>query len=275
MRFDGFRAARRSPTGSLRRSRVGRTRSAPRGRSARATGSASSCPATEWSPPRDRLVRLPRGRVQAPPIGARGCLSEDLRNELAAIAPRRDCDRLAELSGLFHSAGSLHLRGRGEVALHFDLGSPAAARRTFSLLRELGVTSEIRTYQRHAFGRETRYQLHVAGETGRFRCCTRRAWSAPVWRRSSGRRSALSAARAVAARTSAGPCSEAGACQGRARRTSRFGARPGRVRSSSPRSRGLPELSSASSTGGGIRWRTRKGWARSLMCLRLRARATR
>jgi DNA-binding protein WhiA len=91
-------------------------------------------------------------------------LSEDLRNELASIAPRRECDRLAELSGLAHTAGSLHLRGRGEIALHFDLASPAAARRAFSLLRELGVTSDIRTYQRHAFGRETRFQLHVVGE---------------------------------------------------------------------------------------------------------------
>lgn len=93
-------------------------------------------------------------------------LSEDLRNELAGIAPERDCDRLAELSGLAHTAGSLHLRGRGEIALHLDLASPAAARRAFSLLRELGVTSEIRTYQRRAFGRETRYQVHVDG-TGR------------------------------------------------------------------------------------------------------------
>jgi cell division protein WhiA len=91
-------------------------------------------------------------------------LSEDLRNELAGIAPRKACDRLAELSGLAHTAGSLHLRGRGEIALHLDLASPAAARRAFSLLRELGLTSEIRTYQRHAFARETRYQLHVAGE---------------------------------------------------------------------------------------------------------------
>jgi DNA-binding protein WhiA len=91
-------------------------------------------------------------------------LSEDLRNELATIAPRRDCDRLAELSGLAHTAGSLHLRGRGQIALHFDLASPAAARRAFRLLRELGIKSEIRTYQRHAFGRETRYQLHVQGE---------------------------------------------------------------------------------------------------------------
>jgi DNA-binding protein WhiA len=91
-------------------------------------------------------------------------LSEDLRNELAGIAPERDCDRLAELSGLAHTAGSLHLRGRGRIALHFDLVSPAAARRVFSLLRELAVSSEIRTYQRRAFGRETRYQLHVEGE---------------------------------------------------------------------------------------------------------------
>jgi DNA-binding protein WhiA len=91
-------------------------------------------------------------------------LSEDLRNELAAIAPRSDCDRLAELSGLFHSAGSIHFRGRGEVSLHVDVASSAVARRAFSLLRDFGVTSEIRTYQRRAFDRATRYQLHVEGD---------------------------------------------------------------------------------------------------------------
>ena len=50
-------------------------------------------------------------------------LSDDLREELAAIAPERDCDRLAELSGLFHVAGSAHLRGRGSVDVHLDLVS--------------------------------------------------------------------------------------------------------------------------------------------------------
>jgi DNA-binding protein WhiA len=92
-------------------------------------------------------------------------LSEDLRNELATIAPEADCDRLAELSGLFHVAGSVHLRGRGEVALHLDLVSSAVARRAFALLRAFEVESEIRTYRQHAFGRATRYQLHVAGST--------------------------------------------------------------------------------------------------------------
>jgi cell division protein WhiA len=91
-------------------------------------------------------------------------LSEEVRSELAAIAPRRQCDRLAELSGLFYSAGRIHLRGRGEVSLHLDLPSSGVARRAFSLLRGFGVAAEIRSYRRRAFGGETRYQLHVAGD---------------------------------------------------------------------------------------------------------------
>jgi DNA-binding protein WhiA len=91
-------------------------------------------------------------------------LSEDLRGELAAIAPRSDCDRLAELSGLFHAAGRVHLLGRGAVAVHLDVADSAVARRAFTLLRRFGVASEIRTYRRRAFERATRYQLHIAGD---------------------------------------------------------------------------------------------------------------
>ena len=91
-------------------------------------------------------------------------MSDDLRDELARIEPRNACDRLAELAGLFHSAGSVHLRGRGEVALHLEVGGSATARRAFSLLRSFGLESEIRTYRQRAFGRPTRYQLHVEGE---------------------------------------------------------------------------------------------------------------
>ncbi|HVM56758.1 MAG TPA: DNA-binding protein WhiA [Gaiellaceae bacterium] len=90
-------------------------------------------------------------------------MSDDLREELAAIAPDAECDRLAELSGLFHVAGSAHLRGRGVVDVHLDLASSAVARRAFALLRSLRVDSEIRTYRRAAFDRATRYQLRVEG----------------------------------------------------------------------------------------------------------------
>jgi DNA-binding protein WhiA len=87
-------------------------------------------------------------------------LSEDLRDELAQIAPLRRCCRHAELSALFHASGAWHLR-EGGVAVHLDLASSATARRAFALLRDLGVRSEIRTYRRQAFDRATRYQLHL------------------------------------------------------------------------------------------------------------------
>jgi DNA-binding protein WhiA len=89
--------------------------------------------------------------------------SEDIREELAQISPERDCDCLAEISALFHSAGSLHLRGGGDWALHLDVASGAVARRAFALLRATGIRSELRTYRRRAFDRATRYQVHVEG----------------------------------------------------------------------------------------------------------------
>ena len=91
-------------------------------------------------------------------------LSEDVRRELAAIEPQRDCDRLAELSGLFHTAGSLHLLAHGEFSVHLDVSESAVARRAFGLLRSFGVETEIRTYRRRAFDGATRYQLHVPGD---------------------------------------------------------------------------------------------------------------
>lgn len=95
--------------------------------------------------------------------------SDEIRQELARVAPTRRCDTLAELSALAHTAGSLHLRGHGEIALHLDLSSSAVARRAFRLLRELGVESEIRTYRQRAFGKPTRYQLHVEGSEAALR----------------------------------------------------------------------------------------------------------
>ncbi|MDX6514622.1 MAG: hypothetical protein QOH73_288, partial [Gaiellaceae bacterium] len=47
--------------------------------------------------------------------------------------------------------------------MHLDLGSPAGARRAFSLLRAFDVPCEVRTYRQHAFQQATRFQLHVPG----------------------------------------------------------------------------------------------------------------
>ncbi len=57
-------------------------------------------------------------RSKGPPDALRGRAIE-----LAAIAPVRRCDALAEISGLFHTAGSLHLLGHGELAFHLDVSA--------------------------------------------------------------------------------------------------------------------------------------------------------
>jgi DNA-binding protein WhiA len=95
--------------------------------------------------------------------GSRHSPSDELRAELARVPAPRECDRLAELSGLAHTAGSLHLRGRGEVSLHVDVGAPAIARRAFRLLKSFRVDAQVRTYRRRAFELDTRYEVHVEG----------------------------------------------------------------------------------------------------------------
>ena len=92
-------------------------------------------------------------------------LAAAARAELAALAPDRRCDRLAELSALFHTAGTVHLLGRGALSFHLDLAESAAARRAYSILKELRVESEIRTYNSRSFDRAPRTQLVVAGSS--------------------------------------------------------------------------------------------------------------
>jgi DNA-binding protein WhiA len=88
--------------------------------------------------------------------------ADDVRSELAAIHPRRACCRLAELSALARTVGTVHLRGGGSVTVHLDVGSAPVARRAFALLRAFGVEAVIRTYRQRAFAQATRYEIHLA-----------------------------------------------------------------------------------------------------------------
>jgi cell division protein WhiA len=91
-------------------------------------------------------------------------LSDEVRSELAAIEPRKACCRLAELSALLRTAGSVHLRGGGRIAVHLEVGSAGVARRAFALLRGYGVPCEIRTYRRRAFDRSSRFEIHLGDD---------------------------------------------------------------------------------------------------------------
>ena len=90
-------------------------------------------------------------------------LSDQVRRELAAIDPQRDCDRLAELSGLFHTAGSLHLLGHGDFSVHLDVAESARpAARSACCARSASRPRSGRTRGTPSSG-ATRYQIHVPG----------------------------------------------------------------------------------------------------------------
>jgi DNA-binding protein WhiA len=88
-------------------------------------------------------------------------LSEEVRAELAGIEPRKACCRLAELSALIRSAGSIHLRGGGRIGVHLEVAGAAVARRVFSLLRAYDVPCEIHTFRQQAFDRAARFRIHM------------------------------------------------------------------------------------------------------------------
>lgn len=92
--------------------------------------------------------------------------SEDVRRELVSRSSARPCCRLAFLSGLIRHAGSLQVRGGGEVAVVAELGDPAAARLAFSLLRERGAECEILSFREHRFERRNRVLLRILGGRG-------------------------------------------------------------------------------------------------------------
>jgi DNA-binding protein WhiA len=91
--------------------------------------------------------------------------SEEVREELAsAPLPERDCCRRALLSGLIRTAGSYHLRGRGEVHIEVELPAARPARRAVELLRLLGATCEIRTHRERRFQSGQRVEISCAGD---------------------------------------------------------------------------------------------------------------
>lgn len=92
-----------------------------------------------------------------------GSLVETARAELAAMTPTSRCDRLAQISAMLHTAGTVHLLGRGRLAFHLDLAESPIARAALGLLRALRIETETRTYCHHAFAMTTRYQLLIPG----------------------------------------------------------------------------------------------------------------
>ena len=187
---------------------------------------------------RDRLVRLARASTTSGACSrSKMSFSDDLRDELAAIAPT------PALLPARRAVGALP-RGRRVASAR-----PRRARRP-PRPREPG-RGPARVHAAARARRRARRSAPIAGgrSTGRPatsctsrstrappRCSARRASSRRAARRSSARRSTSSAARAAAAPTCAARCSAAARSRARGHRTSSCGRAARTARSCSPRS---------------------------------------
>jgi DNA-binding protein WhiA len=89
--------------------------------------------------------------------------SEDVRRELVERQPSRECCRDALLSGLIRGAGSVQVRGHGELAVVLELADPAAARLAFSIVRRRGADAEIISFRERRLHRRNLVRLRIAG----------------------------------------------------------------------------------------------------------------
>ena len=79
--------------------------------------------------------------------------SSDVKQELAAVKPEKDCCGLSEICGLYATMGSLSLLGRGKVNVQLTSESLAVCRRAYTLLAQnLRISPQIHYVTNARFG---------------------------------------------------------------------------------------------------------------------------
>ena len=200
-------------------------------------------------------------------------LSDDLRSELAAIAPR------ARLLPARRDLGALPLGRERPPARPRPDRAPSRprhlGRRPPRVLAPARSSASTPRSARTAAARSTARRATSctsAATSRRWQRSSRQACSTRATPRSSGRRSGSSAAPAAAVPTFAARCSAAARSRGRARRISSCARPPSRAPSSSARSRPPATCGWASSTAAATPSPTRRGSTRSSRCSRAPAR---
>ena len=164
-------------------------------------------------------------------------LSEDLRDELAQIAPTRHCCRARRAVGALPrqrclaSARRRASRSTSTWRARRPLGGPSRCCATSASARRSG-----RITARRSTGRPATSSIRTSTSED-WRCCARPACSRPRARRSSSRPGVSSGDRAVAGPTCAARCSAPARSPGRATRISSSARRPPKAPRSSSRSR--------------------------------------
>ncbi|MCL5291894.1 MAG: DNA-binding protein WhiA [Actinobacteria bacterium] len=90
--------------------------------------------------------------------------SSSLKNELARVYPGRRCCRIAELSGIIHTIGSLHILGDETFSLEAHSKNAAVARKIYRLLTELFHLRADVTVRRSILHRANDYLVSIPAQ---------------------------------------------------------------------------------------------------------------
>ncbi len=86
--------------------------------------------------------------------------SSDCKEELCRVPCEKPCCRMAELTALYLSVGSLTLLGQGKLSIRFTADSPAVARRIYQLIqKETQITAQLHCVTHARFGGTRDYVL--------------------------------------------------------------------------------------------------------------------
>ncbi|MHB0976786.1 MAG: DNA-binding protein WhiA [Candidatus Aquicultorales bacterium] len=90
--------------------------------------------------------------------------STSIKNELSRVFPNQRCCRLAELSGVLHTIGRLHILGNESFALEAHVENAAVARKIYRLLTELFELYAQVTVRRSILHRANDYLIDVPAQ---------------------------------------------------------------------------------------------------------------
>ena len=92
--------------------------------------------------------------------------SADSKQVLSKIIPNRKCCKIAELSALIKTTGTIQIN-EGKPALKLNVENASTARKVYILLKKLfGISVEIRVKKNHYFNKHNIYTLLISEELG-------------------------------------------------------------------------------------------------------------
>jgi hypothetical protein len=93
--------------------------------------------------------------------------SSKAKNEICRLSDEKDCCKLAEISAIIKTSGTINIRPKQGLSFKISTENPAIARKVFTLLKDLfGIHTQILVKKNNSLKKNNIYLLLVKGDMG-------------------------------------------------------------------------------------------------------------